>query len=212
MLRFIGMMMVLMLFASLARAEMVGNAEAGRWVEDYFNTTKTMQAAFTQKTTGEAFTQEGMFYLNRTGSNPGKFLWDYQSPDKQRLIATGTALYFVDDANGGRVTELPIKAGLARLFAGKRLSLAKEGLQVTHAERTADTLTVDMNVIGDLGGDDTSGVRKVTLVFDAQPMQLREARVLDAVDALTVMTFGDVKTGIRLDEGMFKFVPRLKQV
>lgn len=212
MLRFIGLMVALMLVASLGRAETVTAAEATRLVEDYFNTTKTMQAAFTQKTTGEAFTQEGMFYLSRTGTNPGKFLWDYQSPDKQRLIATGTALYFVDDANGGRVTELPIKAGLARLFAGKRLTLAKEGLQVAGAERNGGTLTVDLNVIGDLGGDDTSGVRKVTLVFDGSPMQLREARVLDAVDALTVMTFNDVKSGMALDDKMFRFVPKLKKV
>ncbi|MCP5405614.1 MAG: outer membrane lipoprotein carrier protein LolA [Pseudomonadaceae bacterium] len=212
MLRTIGLMVALVAAASLGRAEEMKAAEAARLVEGYFNSTKTMQAAFSQHTTGEAFTQEGMFYLSRTGSNPGKFLWDYQTPDKQRLIATGTALYFVDDANGGRVTELPIKAGLARLFAGKRLTLAKEGLQVERAAREDGKLKVDLRVIGNLGGDDTSGVRRVVLVFDEAPMQLREARVTDAVDAVTVMTFDNVQTGIALDDKMFRFVPRLKQI
>lgn len=186
-------------------ADTVTPAMATKLVEDYVNSLGTLQAAFSQKTTGEAFTQEGMFYLDKS-SGSGKFLWNYQSPNKQRLIATGSALYFVDDEAGGAVTQLPVKAGLSRLFTGQKLSLAKEGLRVTGATTRGNVLEVRMAVAS--AKDDSSGVKQITLTFDRSPMVLRRADVLDAVDATTTIVFSDIRTGVRLDSKMFAFSPR----
>jgi outer membrane lipoprotein-sorting protein len=186
-------------------ADTVTPAMAGKLVENYVNGLKTFQASFTQRTTGEAFTQEGMFYLDK-GTGPGKFLWNYQSPNKQRLIATGSALYFVDDESGGAVTQLPVKAGLSRLFTGQMLSLAREGLKVTGATTRGNELEVRMAVAN--AKDDSSGVKQISLFFQRSPMQLVRADVLDAVDATTTVTFSNIRTGMPLDGKMFAFTPR----
>lgn len=184
----------------------VDAADAARKVESYFNGLGTYQAAFAQKTSGEQWTQEGMFYLNRP---KGQFLWNYETPDRQRLIATGTKLYFVDDEQGGAVTELPVKSGLSRLFTGQRLDLAREGLRVVKAAENSSHLTV---LLTTNSGKDMGGLKDVTLEFTKQPMALVRAQVVDETDAVTQMAFTDVRQGIAMDTKMFKFVPRLKQM
>lgn len=190
-------------------ADTVTPAMATKLVEDYVNGLGTYQAAFSQRTTGEAFTQEGMFYLDKSAGK-GKFLWNYQTPNKQRLIATGSALYFVDDESGGAVTQLPVKAGLSRLFTGQQLSLAKEGLKVTGVTTRGNELEVRMAVAS--AKDDTSGVKEIKLFFQRSPMLLTKAEVLDAVDATTTIAFSDIRTGVRLDGKMFSFTPSQKQI
>ncbi|MFZ2586755.1 MAG: outer-membrane lipoprotein carrier protein LolA [Alphaproteobacteria bacterium] len=191
----------------------VQNDVAAGLVEGYFNGMGTYQARFTQRTTGEQWTQEGMFYLKRP---TGQFVWNYESPDRQRLIATGTKLYFVNDEQGGAVTELPVKSGLSRLFTGKKLSLEKEGLRVVNAFTEAKKLTVVMAAKPVKGGTDMGGMQQVALTFDAdaagKPVALVKASVVDATDAVTDMVFKDVKQGGAMNPKMFKFTPALGQL
>lgn len=183
-------------------------------VEDYVNNLGTFKAHFTQKASDEQYTQEGLFYLDKTKGRAGRFLWDYQSPNRQRLIATGTALYFVDDESGGAVTQLPVKSGLSRLFTGQTLSLAKEGLKVTGTRATPTRLEVVMvPVVADK--DDQSGVKTITLTFLRSPvgpgvegpLQLVKTEALDALGVSTAISFDDAQTGMPLQPRLFAFTP-----
>lgn len=203
-------LMGMVLVAGQVLAAPLDTATAAKQVEGYFNGMSTYQARFQQRTTGEQWTQEGMFYLNRP---KGQFLWNYESPDRQRLIATGTKLYFVNDERGGAVTELPVKSGLSRLFTGKALNLEQEGLRVVKADQTDDQLVVTMEAKPVKGGTDMGGVETVTLTFARKPqLALMQADVVDAVDALTKVSFADVKQGLTMDGKMFQFTPKLKQM
>lgn len=212
MLRFVllGALLVGQVMAADKAIVIVPNEDAAAAVEGYFNGMGTYQARFTQRTTGEQWTQEGMFYLNRP---KGQFVWNYESPDRQRLIATGTKLYFVNDEQGGAVTELPVKSGLSRLFTGRKLSLAKEGLRVTEAQDTGTRLVVMMAAAATKEGADMGGVREIKLTFDkatsSAPMAFVAADVLDAVDATTEVRLSEVKQGVTMDGRMFKFEPKL---
>lgn len=181
-------------------------AEGQKLVEDYVNGLGTLKADFTQRTTGEQFTQEGVFYLDKSGK-AGKFLWDYQSPDRQRLIATGTALYFVDDERGGAVTQLPVKAGLSRLFTGQKLSLAKEGLKVEEAWRSGDSTVVRLAVVRDTKAEEGDSVSRIDLTFGNLPVSLQKVEATDATSAVTTVTFANMQAGVALDGKMFKFTP-----
>jgi outer membrane lipoprotein carrier protein len=186
---------------------------AAKMVEDYVNNMGTFKAHFTQKSSDEQYTQEGLFYLDKSKGQPGRFLWDYQSPNRQRLIATGTALYFVDDESGGKVTQLPVKSGLSRLFTGRELRLDKEGLRVTATRATPRRLEVDLvPVKADQSG---TGVKTITLFFDRNPvapgvdgqMQLVKTSALDNTGVTTVISFDDIQTGMPLQARLFKFEP-----
>ena len=192
--------------AQEAKPKAMDVAEAVRLVEGYFNGMGTYQARFEQRTTGEQWTQEGMFYLNRP---KGQFLWNYESPDRQRLIATGTKLYFVDDEQGGAATELPVKSGLSRLFTGKKLELAKEGLKATAAWQTPLQVEIVLETVGAKEGADMGGMQGMKLTFDREPLALVKAEVVDAVDAVTTVQLADIKQGVVMDGRMFKYTPRL---
>src|SRR5262245_58125333 len=45
------------------KSEAMSTADAGATVENYFNAIGTFKSRFSQHTTGEQFTQEGVFYL-----------------------------------------------------------------------------------------------------------------------------------------------------
>ncbi len=172
-------------------------------VENYVNSLTTLKAAFTQRSTGEQWTQEGTFYLNKP---KGQFVWDYASPDRQRLIATGTALYFVNDEQGGAVTTLPVRSGLSRLFQGRKLNLAKERLKVSRALSTTGMTKVDLVPVGK--DAEMGAIETISLTFNTTPLRLMAADVTDATGAVTTITLADVQTGLALDKKLFAFTPK----
>lgn len=178
---------------------------ATKLVQDYFNGLTTMQAHFTQTATGDHFTSEGTFYL----SKPGKFLWQYETPNRQKIISTGTAVYYQNQDNG-QVTQLPTNAGMARLFNSQYLNLAKQGLKVTGVESSPSVIVVTLELDKRTFAEDQAGVKSIKIVFERLPMgmvQIHEVDVLDALQATTKVTFSEIKNGVRFDRKMFDFTP-----
>lgn len=170
-------------------------------VENYFNGLTTLQADFTQETSGDVV-QKGVFYLDRPVR---KFIWAYTSPEKQRVIATGTATYF---EGNGQVTQLPSNAGLARFFTAKKLNLSDEGIRVSGTRQSAGQQSVMLEMDKSKMTEDQAALRKVELTFtnEADPV-LQRVSALDATGATTTITFGRITTGQRFEKGFFDFTP-----
>ena len=177
--------------------------EAGKMVEDYFNGIATLRAHFTQQATGDSFVQEGEFYLRR----PRQFLWQYETPDRQKVISTGTAIYFVDQERGDRVTQLPTNVGLARLFNTKVLSLARQGMEVTGARVTGNQLLIDLKMLEKTRLNDQAGLVSLRMVFARRPMVLQRIDALDTTGVTTSVSFSNLQTGVELPRKLFDFVP-----
>lgn len=183
----------------------VGLEQAARMVEGYFNGLTTMQAEFSQSVTGQAFASEGTFYLKK----PRQFLWQYDTPVKQKIISTGTAVYYKDEERN-QVTQLPMNSGLARIFNAKKLNLAAEGLRVTGVQSTPRVLVVSLALDKRSFAEDQAGLRSVRMTFDRLPgnaLQVREMEAVDTLQVTTKVSFSNVRTGVYFPPKLFDFTP-----
>lgn len=190
---------------TVADANVVGLSGATKQVEDYFNDLTTLQANFKQTVTGEAKPSTGTFYLSR----PGKFLWQYEAPVRQRIISTGSAAYYVDQERN-QVTQLPMDAGVARLFNAKILNLSKQGLRATHVQTMASQLSVDFAVDKKIATSDQAGLVNLKLTFDRLGNGRLQLRQIDALDTLSVTTrveFSSMRENVNLPTKLFDFTP-----
>ena len=173
-------------------------------VERYFNDIQTLQADFTQTVTGEARASSGTFYWQK----PGKFLWLYKAPVAQKLVSTGSAIYFIDDRQ--QATQVPTNAGVARLFNASTMNFSKQGLRATHVRQTGRELAVTFAVEKDMATGDGAGLRQLTLVFTRLPGNRLELAQIDALDSLNVTTrveLANIRTNQMLTRSLFEYTP-----
>lgn len=183
---------------------------ARKAVESYFNTLGTFQANFSQHSTGEDTSSEGLFSYKR----PRMFVFQYDTPIPQKIVSTGTAVYYVDQSTGkdGQVTQLPMDAGVGRIFAAKSLSLKDSGLRVTEASQDDRQLRVLMVAEKKIRTGDQAGLKQVWLTFNKkQPglgkLELASIEALDTLGVTTSVYFDHVKAGIPLSSALFEYTP-----
>lgn len=196
---------VVVTYAPLKPGEFT-NAQGATLVENYFNSVTTMKAAFAQRSTGEAFVQEGVFYLKK----PRQFVWQYETPNRQRVIGTGTAVYYQDQSSGpnGQVTQLPNGGGMSFLFGGKKVNLADQGLKVIDVVSNAREVRVTL-VAYAKRRDDMGGIERVTVGFarKAGAVELALVEAVDVTGVLTKLELNNVQRGVALDAKLFAFTP-----
>lgn len=98
--------------AILGLGAMVAQADTGtERLNKFMKKAKTVEATFTQEVVSEqgkiTQTAIGKFYLKR----PGKFRWEYQSPNPQLIVGDGKKLW-VYDKELEQVTVKPMKQAL----------------------------------------------------------------------------------------------------
>lgn len=181
---------------------------ATRLVEDYFNNLNTLQASFTQQQTDRPKQlAQGIFSLNRS---QGQFLWQYQTPVRQQIIGTGTAVYYRDQSatrGDNQVTQLPLDAGMGRLLRGEKLNLSKVGLRVNGMKSLNDTSTIQLAALPQ--ARDAQGLRRVVLSFANIPNAptLTGFAATDMLGVTTQVSFTNPQTGVAFAKGLFDFTP-----
>ncbi|RYG61771.1 MAG: outer membrane lipoprotein carrier protein LolA [Alphaproteobacteria bacterium] len=176
-----------------------------RQVEDYFNDLSTYQAAFTQTVTGEATPSKGTFSLKR----PGRFLWQYDTPTRQKIVSTGSAAYYIDQERN-QTTQLPMNAGVARLFNAKTLNMSKQGLRATRVRTNSQLMVVDFAVDKKIATGDNTGLTKLTLTFARLPgnnLRLTQLEGLDTLGVTTTVAFADIQENVSLPNSLFAYTP-----
>lgn len=185
---------------------------AAALVENYFNSLTTLQATFTQTQSDRPReVAQGTFSLNRP---QGQFLWQYQTPVRQRIIGTGTAVYYVDQSatqGDNQVTQLPLDAGLGRLLRGQRLNLSKVGLRVNGVRSVNDTPSGNRSIsLAALPQRrDEQGLRRVVLTFTGgrDNPTLAGFAATDMLGVTTHVSFTNMVRGEKFPRGMFNFTP-----
>ncbi len=181
-----------------------GLSASTKRVEDYFNTISSLQADFTQTVTGEREASTGTFYWRK----PGKFLWLYKTPTAQKIVSTGSAIYFVDDRQ--QATQLPMDAGVARLFNAKKLNLSQQGLRATDTKENSRAFSVTFAVDKKIATGDNTGLAKLTLTFAKLAGGRMYLAQIDAVDTLSTTTrveFRNVDENVTLVNKLFDYTP-----
>jgi len=169
-------------------------------IETYFNSIRTVRSGFVQQSSNGR-QAKGTLYLSR----PGRLRVEYAPPVPVLVVATGTLLIYYDSSLE-QLSQLPLSSTPAGILLQEHVSLFDGELTVTSFERRDGTLRVGLIRTG------RPGDGSITLVFDAQPLSLREWEVTDAQGVITAVTLVDPQFAVRLDPKLFRFDdPRLQK-
>ncbi len=165
-------------------------------IEEYLNSFDNFSAKFEQYSAGHPFAK-GDFKLKK----PYKFLWQYQEPETHKIIATGTDIYFVDDANG-QVTQLPRHPLLEELLLKKEINLKNtEKLQILNITENDDSIDLFLKM------QNEEEAMQLALNFSKAPFQLREILTTNQLGHKVYLSFKQVDTQTELANKLFKYRP-----
>lgn len=164
---------------------------------------QTLSARFeqTQKDEhGEVLAQRsGTFDLSR----PGRFLWRYDQPYEQLMVCDGNKIWNYEP-DLAQVTVRPadqvLKGTPAALLAQRSLLGDAFSVESGGQEEGADVVRLKPK-----GGEVNSDFQSIELwLKDGVPQRMQ---FFDALGGNTDIRFSDIKTGVKLDAGLFRFTP-----
>ncbi|VAW85733.1 Outer membrane lipoprotein carrier protein LolA [hydrothermal vent metagenome] len=179
------------------------SAKAGSGLErldNFFEGLGSLRANFEQTVIdASAFSLQesgGVLIMQR----PDKFLWDYQRPYQQVIIADGKKIYIYD----ADLEQVTVKVMQKSMGDTPMLLLSSGGA------------LADSFVITEMGEDDglewlqlkpraqQSNFSMMRLAFDHQTLRVME--LVDSFDQTTRLQFSEIKRNPRIDSALFKFV------
>lgn len=161
-------------------------------VEAYLNAMRTLRARFLQIAQNGA-SAEGVAWISR----PGRMRFDYDPPEPILLVASGGQVMMLD-RQLGQPSIVPAASTPLGLLLREEIRFSGD-ITVTATERSGGLLRVSLARTG----QPTEG--RLTLVFEENPMQLRQWAVLDAQGRETRVTLSAIDTTVRPDNRIFDF-------
>ncbi len=160
-------------------------------IEAYLNAISTMRASFLQiASTGEL--ARGTFYLRR----PGRIRIEYAPPSPVLIVADGHRLTYYDkELESANVA--PIDDTLAGFLARERISF-NDDVTITAFARDRGTARVTVARRKEPEGG------SLTLVFDDNPIQLRQWEVIDPQGVRTRVALEAPEFGMPLADALFE--------
>lgn len=172
--------------------------QALREVEAYLNNISTFKAEFTQFADGEE--AAGTFYMQR----PRKFLWHYTAPTPQRLVSTGSQVFYYDEESK-QVTQIPLNSGPAAILTRPQISLNSDDSTVSNIYSEDNNVVVTLELTNH---ELASSVPQMQLVFATAPkLHLSQIITTDQLGVKTFVTLHHIEEGVQLSQNLFKFVP-----
>ena len=159
-------------------------------IETYLDNIKTLQALF-QQTNPDGSTAEGELYLSR----PGKMRFEYQPPVQMLMVSDGNYVA-VNDLELKSVQFFPVESTPAWFLLREAIKLSGD-VTVTRFERGPKSLRVTCVQTK----DPNNGA--ITLVFQDDPLVLKQWIVLDPQHRLTTVALLDPREGVQLKPEMF---------
>ncbi|TCQ06742.1 outer membrane lipoprotein-sorting protein [Rhizobium sp. PP-F2F-G36] len=170
-----------------AAAQSTGTAQK---IADHFASVKTMSGEFVQfgprgEQTG------GKFFISR----PGRIRFNYEAPSPMRVIADGKSVVIGNQKL--KTWDLyPLSKTPLNLLLSNSIDLS--GKTVRDVKEETDLITI---VLGDrsIFGDST-----ITMMFDPKTYDLRQWTITDPQKKDTSVMIFNVKTGMPMDDAVFR--------
>ncbi len=161
-------------------------------VEAYLNALSTLRARFLQIAQNGA-AAEGTAWIWR----PGRMRFEYDPPEPLLLVADGGQFLMYDRELRAPTTLLVSRTPLGILL--RREVRLSGDVTVTAMERSGGFLRVTMFRTSE------PNEGRLTLVFNPEPLQLRQWAVTDAQQRETRVSLSRIETGLRFPAGLFQF-------
>lgn len=163
-------------------------------ISAYLNSISTMQGDFVQ-IAPDGLISEGEFYMRR----PGRLHFRYTRPDRRSVISDGFWVAIVDRREDD-VDRFPLSETPLGLLLKRDVDLAEEEA-ITGVERSKGQLRVTAI------DPDNAAQGSVTMVFDANPLALKQWIVTDAQGLSTTIALRGITQNIDLENELF-VIPR----
>ncbi len=161
-------------------------------IEEYLNGIRTLKARFAQ-TAPDGNVTQGVALMQR----PGRMRFQYDPPSPFLLIANYGILFF-HDSQLNQTTNIPLTRTPLGILLAERATLSGE-VAVTKFVRLPDVLEISM-VRAASPGEGT-----LTLIFNANPLVLRQWIVVDQQGKPTRVTFTNMEVGGSIDAKLFDY-------
>lgn len=160
-------------------------------INTYFNSITTIEGKFVQ-TGPDGGQTTGYFVIDR----PGKLRFRYYPPAQLDIIADGKTVA-IDDKKLQEQTLVLLSETPLRFLVQKNIDLTQEAV-VNQISADADLITIVM--------EDTAvyGAGRLTLIFDARTIELKQWTVTDAQGLDTTVSLYEVKTGTETNPKWFQ--------
>ena len=180
-------------FPARAQAALSDTDKAAvRRIENYLSSVETLESHFVQ-TNEDGSYATGKLHMHR----PGRMRIDYDDPVPYLIVATGTLFIFVD-YQLKEVTHLPLVATPAELLLRNPIRLGDDvGVRRVLSEGGLLRITLFHKDSPDSG--------EVTMIFEEDPMRLRQWQIIDAQGTQTLVTLTDPEFGLPQAPELFKF-------
>lgn len=163
-------------------------------IESYLNALKSISANFMQIDDNGGI-MRGTIMLQR----PGKMRVAYDPPNKDYIIADGSFVHIWNDELKSQ-TNVEQGSSLAEFILRDPVKLSGD-VTITRFKRFPAKLEVTL-----IQTDDPS-TGQLTLVFEDQPLKLRQWRVLDPQGHTTGVNLENTREGVSFPAHSFEFVP-----
>lgn len=163
-------------------------------IQDYLNGMKTLQGRILQLNP-DGGTIGGVLKIKR----PGRLRLDYDAPAKSFLVADGNFVHFWDDSLQ-QTSSVPQNGSPAALILDAQIDIGKN-MTITDITRANHTLELTVYKTD----DPSNGL--LTLVFNENPIRIRQWRVIDAQNTETQVTLQNIDTAVDFDSGTFTYRP-----
>ncbi|TVQ55479.1 MAG: outer membrane lipoprotein carrier protein LolA [Rhodobacteraceae bacterium] len=159
-------------------------------ISNYLNATETLQGRFVQ-VDHDAVVSEGAFYMRR----PGRMRFQYDPPNPALVIADGVWVGVVDQRDG-HADRYPLRETPLHLLLRDNVDLRAEGA-VTDIDRSGGQLAVTAV------DPANPGLGQITMIFDNNPLALRQWVVVDAEGRTTTVALRDLRANVAIPADRF---------
>ncbi len=179
-------------------------AQIAQRLQTRYDTTRNFRADFRQATTVAAMGQGDEAFGTVVFMKPGRMHWEFQTPQKQSIVADGTTLW-IYQPDDRQVLKAPfgtafISTTPVSFLAG--VGRIKDDFDVAADPRGCNAQRLYLKLIPKKGQD----VGSLTLAVSRQTYDIVEASITDPVGNVTTLTFSNVQRNAEIPEDEFRFV------
>lgn len=168
-------------------------------IEDYLNNIKSLQAGFVQMSSNGG-TAEGKIYI----SKPSKIRMEYTAPEPLLIVGNGDYIIYYDKELD-QITNIDYKDIPATVILTKKIKFDGEDLKITDLYKDSGQTSITVET------PKTPGVKPITLIFDNDPLRLKQWKVIDQQNIEVTVSLYDIEQDVKFSDDIFKFDKKARQ-
>jgi outer membrane lipoprotein carrier protein len=178
--------------------------EIAQRLQARYDATRNFRADFRQETTVTALGQRDEAFGTVVFMKPGRMRWEFQTPQRQSIIADGTTLWIYQPADR-QVLKAPFGAAFVSTTPVSFLTgvgRIKDDFRVEPDPRGCNAQRLYLKLVPKAGQD----LGALSLATARATYDIVEAAITDPVGNVTTLTFSNVERNVDLPEDEFRFV------